>query len=141
MCLGPLFKIETIENEIKGLTVNLEKSYPLEEAIEIVRIIRSQNNFAELYPDVYARPTIGEDEAMGVALKEYQKYTSSNPDNYGELTVGAHKPIYYSFYCRDFQKEEDGMSPGRLSFRVDKLSGKLLTSAEVKAYSKLNYSF
>lgn len=135
-----MYKIIFHKNN-KEYSIDLDKSYSLEEAIQNVKEIRKSGNSAELFPEQYSIPKVTEEQAWDIALSVYNEYHIANPNNYGELTIGLHTPIYYCFYCRDFEKEEEGMSPGRLFIRIDKLSGKKLSKEEIREYDKLNYSF
>lgn len=96
---------------------------------------------AEFYPEEYADIAISEGRAFLIALKKYDEIKSLNPDNYGELHRGGSTPVYYSFYCCDYEKEAQGMAPGHYTITIDKLDGHLLSLDEIKDYSKLNYSF
>lgn len=121
--------------------IDLGSSFSFVEAVSIVKNMRKNNLKAELYPEEYSIPLIKEDEAYLIALEEYNKIKYLNPDNYGELNRGGSTFIYYSFYCRDYEKEAQGMTPGYYSISIDKLDGHKLSSDEIKNYSKLNYSF
>lgn len=120
---------------------DINQSYSYEDAKKILIGIRALNEYAEMYPEEYANPKISEMQAMEMALAEYNEVKARRPENYGEFTTGVHTPIYYSFYCRDFEKEEEGMAPGRLGFMIDKLSGKKVSRSEEREYRRINYSF
>lgn len=137
-----MYKIKIIFNKNnKEYNIDFNKSYSLEEAIERVKEIRLSGSSAELFPEEYSIPKITEEQAWNIALSIYNENTSIKPNNFGELTKGIHNPIYYCFYCRDFEKENDGMAPGRLFIRIDKLNGKNISKEKIKEYDKLNYSF
>ncbi|XZF16150.1 hypothetical protein ACTHGU_08425 [Chitinophagaceae bacterium MMS25-I14] len=137
-----MYKIAVIFN-FKHIDYGVDTDivYTHEEAVRLVSLIRSKGGYAELYPEIYSHVKVSFDEAYKIAQKHYDKIRKTNPDNYGELTIGVHTPVYYSFHCRDFDKEKMGMTPGLWVVDIDKLDGHALTSAEVKEYRKLNYSF
>ncbi|XZF16360.1 hypothetical protein ACTHGU_09485 [Chitinophagaceae bacterium MMS25-I14] len=137
-----MYKIEILFNSQNiDYNVDTTRAYAHDDAVQLVSSIRSKGGKAELYPEIYSEAKISFDEAYKIARNHFDLVKSNNPDNYGELTAGTHTPVYYSFYCRDYEKEKMGMSPGIWSIALDKLDGRVLTSAEVKEYRKLNYSF
>lgn len=136
------YKIINISHLNGGFeNIDLSASYSFFEAVNIVKQMREDGLKAEFYPEEYAHTTISEDQAFLITLKKYDEIKSLNPDNYGELHRGGSTPVYYSFYCRDYEKEAQGMTPGHYTITIDKLDGHLLSSDEIKSYSKLNYSF
>lgn len=138
-----MYKIIIILNKKNiDFDFDLSLSYPKDKAIEIVRKIRNLGVHAELYPEKYSIPHITEYEAHNIALGEYNKANLKQPGNFGELVKGERlHPMWYIFYARDYQKEEDGMTPGLLTIRVDKLNGKLISWEEDRQYRLLNDSF
>lgn len=137
-----MYKIVVLFNKGNQVyNIDFNRSYSLYEAVHLVKRIRASGSSAELFAEEYAIPLVSENQAWDIAASEYNKVRGARPYSYGDLVMGVHTPVYYSFYCRDFEKEAAGMSPGRKLFRIDKLTGKLLSNEDAKAYSKLNYSF
>lgn len=136
-----MYKIIILFKNSEDNKIDTSKSYSLKEAIEIVKALRKNNINAELYPAEYANVQISVDKAWEIAKAEYNKVKSLNPANYGDLQNGSDRPIYYNFYCRDYEKEKSGMIPGYYGIRVDKITGKLVSKQEAMEYYKLNYSF
>lgn len=121
--------------------IDINLSYSLEDARSIVKELRMNNQQAELYPEEYAAPQINEKQAREIATREYQNAENLHPGNYGSLNFRDSTPIYYTFYCRDYQKEAAGMTPGYYTIMIDKLDGHILSKEEFREYRKLNYSF
>lgn len=138
-----MYKIAIIFNKKNiDFDFDLSLSYPKDKAIEIVKKIRSLGGHAELYPEKYNIPHITEENAYLIAFDEYNNAKLKQPNNFGELVKSERfHPMWYIFYARDYQKEEDGMTPGLLTIRVDKLSGGLISWEEDRQYRLLNDSF
>lgn len=109
-------------------------SYTLEEAIERIKDLRKLNQHAELYPEEYALPKIEESDAWEIAGRIYETAKKSKPHNYGKLWLGTYNPVFYSFYCRDYECEASGKVPGYFSISIDKLDGRHLNKGEVMEY-------
>lgn len=120
---------------------DLNKSYSIDDAIEIIKKLREQKNAAEFYPEEYTIPQITMEQAMVTAITEYNRAVAKKPGNYGEFQIGIEKPIYYSFYCRDFEAEADGCVPGVLMIYIDKLSGEIMPYSKIRKYLDMNDSF
>ena len=118
-----------------------EKSYFIDEAIEIVKKIRKQKIAANFYPEEYATPKITPEQAMKTALTAYNKAVAEKPENYGEFRIGGETPIFYWFYCIDFEAEAAGRVPGQLTIYIDKLNGEIMPSSMIREYRNMNDSF
>jgi len=138
-----MYKIAIILNKRNiNIGIDLSLSYSKEKAIEVIKNIRSLGVLAELYPDEYYTPLITKEKAYLIALEQYNKAKFEQPDNFGDLVASErYHPMWYIFNARDYQKEEDGMTPGLLTIRIDKLNGALVTWEVDRQYRFLNDSF
>jgi hypothetical protein len=135
-----MYKIQILSKAF-DTDIDLNKSYDFAEAVKNVKTLRSKGLQAELYPEQYSGNVIPESSAFALAEKIYQTAKTSKPNNYGELSKGNGSPVFYNFYCRDYEKEANGLAPGHFTILIDKLSGKVLSKEEFMEYQKLNYSF
>lgn len=137
-----MYKIAILFN-YKGIDygVDINIQYSKEKAIELVASIRKRGGNAEMYPEIYSTPKITKEEAFDIAMRDYLVAKMLKPDNYGELKEGVHSPIYFDFYCSDDEQIKAGKAPGKLFFRIDKITGKKLSKEQLKEYNWLNYGF
>ena len=119
----------------------LDGEFTYDEARTQILSFRKDNIQTKMFPKAYSQSLVSEEQALSIVEPIYQERLRANPSNYGDLCCYMHDPMFFHFYCRDFEKEMQGFVPGHWAICIDKMTGEILSREKMNLYLWLNDSF